>query len=74
LSASFALTDLARSFALFLSKLRAISPLDSQFEPWQLQLAMVATIKQLQIWCIEAGITHASLLNFAVTDGATVVM
>jgi glutamine amidotransferase len=38
-----------------------------------LREAMLETIAQLNAWAKEAGVTEPSLLNFAVTDGQSVV-
>ncbi|KAF7721291.1 hypothetical protein EC973_004967 [Apophysomyces ossiformis] len=64
-------TDSEWAFALFLSFLS--NPNADSFEHQELKNAMVKTIAQLNAWADEAGITEASLLNFAVTDGASVV-
>ncbi|KAI9138656.1 nucleophile aminohydrolase [Paraphysoderma sedebokerense] len=64
-------TDSEWSFGLFLSQLQ--DPLKKVFEPEELKDAMSKTIELLRIWSEEAGITEPSLLNFAVTDGATIV-
>jgi glutamine amidotransferase len=65
-------TDSEWAFAVFLSQLK--TPL--QAEPFchsVLKEAMLKTIAKLNAWGKEAGITEASMMNFAVTDGVSVV-
>ncbi|KAF9201084.1 hypothetical protein BGZ49_008697 [Haplosporangium sp. Z 27] len=65
-------TDSEWAFAVFLSQLK--TPL--QAEPFchsVLKDAMLKTIAKLNAWCKDAGITEASMMNFAVTDGVSVV-
>ncbi|KAG0041583.1 hypothetical protein BGZ83_001623, partial [Gryganskiella cystojenkinii] len=65
-------TDSEWAFAVFLSQLE--SPL--QAEPFchvKLKEAMFKTIQKLNQWAKDAGIHEASMLNFAVTDGCSVV-
>ncbi|KAG0168529.1 hypothetical protein DFQ30_004627 [Apophysomyces sp. BC1015] len=64
-------TDSEWAFALFLSFLS--NPNADTFEHHELKHAMIKTIAQLNAWAEEAGIVEPSLLNFAVTDGASVV-
>ncbi|KAI8138952.1 nucleophile aminohydrolase [Fennellomyces sp. T-0311] len=64
-------TDSEWAFALFLSFLA--NPKADTFDHQELKSAMLKTIAQLNEWADEAGITEPSLLNFAVTDGASVV-
>ncbi|CAB4433339.1 unnamed protein product [Rhizophagus irregularis] len=64
-------TDSEWAFALFLNQLR--DPQAERFDHETLKKAMLKTIEQLNIWAEEAGITEPSLLNFAVTDGCSVV-
>ncbi|RIA92702.1 nucleophile aminohydrolase [Glomus cerebriforme] len=64
-------TDSEWAFALFLNQLS--NPEADNFDYKTLKTAMLKTIEQLNIWADEAGITEPSLLNFAVTDGCTVV-
>ncbi|KAI9010890.1 nucleophile aminohydrolase [Phycomyces nitens] len=64
-------TDSEWAFALFLSFLA--NPKAERFEHQELKEAMVKTIAQLNAWTEEEGIKEPSLLNFAVTDGASVV-
>ncbi|ORZ19903.1 nucleophile aminohydrolase [Absidia repens] len=59
------------AFALFLSFLS--NPEADHFEHQELKEAMIKTIGQLNAWAEELGITEPSLLNFAVTDGDSVV-
>ncbi|CAO3596789.1 unnamed protein product [Absidia cylindrospora] len=59
------------AFALFLSFLS--NPEADHFEHQELKDAMIKTIGQLNAWAEELGITEPSLLNFAVTDGDSVV-
>ncbi|KAF9400661.1 hypothetical protein BGX21_003770 [Mortierella sp. AD011] len=65
-------TDSEWAFAVFLNNLK--TPL--QVEPFchsVLKDAMLKTIAQLNAWGKDAGITEASMMNFAVTDGVSVV-
>ncbi|KAF9186229.1 hypothetical protein BGZ51_002177 [Haplosporangium sp. Z 767] len=65
-------TDSEWAFAVFLSHLKT----PKQTEPFchsDLKDAMLKTIAKLNAWAKEAGITEASMLNFAVTDGVSVV-
>ncbi|ORY97807.1 nucleophile aminohydrolase [Syncephalastrum racemosum] len=64
-------TDSEWAFALFLSFLA--NPNADSFEYQELREAMLKTIAQLNAWAEEAGINEPSLLNFAVTDGSSVV-
>ncbi|KAI8578163.1 hypothetical protein K450DRAFT_266181 [Umbelopsis ramanniana AG] len=64
-------TDSEWSFALFLNFLK--NPDADTFDYVELKEAMLKTISQLNEWAEEAGITEPSLLNFAVTDGESVV-
>ncbi|KAF9961194.1 hypothetical protein BGZ72_004524 [Mortierella alpina] len=65
-------TDSEWSFAVFLSLLE--SPLQSEpFCYTKLKDAMLRTIEKLNAWAKNAGITEASMMNFAVTDGVSVV-
>ncbi|PIA14190.1 N-terminal nucleophile aminohydrolase [Coemansia reversa NRRL 1564] len=72
-------TDSEHAFALFLSMLE--NPKNrTDFSYQELQQAMLRTIAQLNEWMDEAGINdedsenhEISLLNFAVTDGQSVV-
>ncbi|KAI9279473.1 nucleophile aminohydrolase [Umbelopsis sp. AD052] len=64
-------TDSEWSFALFLNFLK--NPDADSFDYIELKEAMLKTISQLNEWADEAGITEPSLLNFAVTDGESVV-
>ncbi|ORX53215.1 N-terminal nucleophile aminohydrolase [Hesseltinella vesiculosa] len=64
-------TDSEWAFALFLSFLPNIDA--DRFDQTQLKEAMVKTIAQLNAWAEELDITEPSLLNFAVTDGESVV-
>ncbi|KAI8342396.1 nucleophile aminohydrolase [Chlamydoabsidia padenii] len=59
------------AFALFLSFLA--NPDADHFEHQELKEAMIKTINQLNAWAEELEITEPSLLNFAVTDGDSVV-
>ncbi|KAF9959438.1 hypothetical protein BGZ70_008847 [Mortierella alpina] len=65
-------TDSEWAFAVFLSQLKT----PHQAEPFchsVLKDAMLRTIAKLNAWGQEAGITEASMMNFAVTDGVSVV-
>ncbi|KAF9304327.1 hypothetical protein BGZ74_001805 [Mortierella antarctica] len=65
-------TDSEFAFAVFLSQLST----PSQTEPFchsTLKDAMLRTIAKLNAWTKEAGATEVSLMNFAVTDGVSVV-
>ncbi|KAI9317425.1 nucleophile aminohydrolase [Dichotomocladium elegans] len=64
-------TDSEWAFALFLSFLK--NPKAEKFEHQELKEAMLKTIAQLNAWAEELNITEPSLLNFAVTDGESVV-
>ncbi|KAF9562017.1 hypothetical protein EC968_005420 [Mortierella alpina] len=65
-------TDSEWAFAVFLSLLQ--SPLQSEpFCHTKLKDAMLKTIEKLNAWAKDAGITEASMMNFAVTDGVSVV-
>ncbi|KAG0369834.1 hypothetical protein BGZ54_008732 [Gamsiella multidivaricata] len=65
-------TDSEWVFAVFLSQLMA----PRQAEPFchnVLKVAMLRTISKLNAWSKDAGISEASFMNFAVTDGVSVV-
>ncbi|KAG0196846.1 hypothetical protein BGX28_009689 [Mortierella sp. GBA30] len=65
-------TDSEWAFAVFLSQLKT----PQQSEPFchsALKEAMLKTIAKLNAWSRDAGITEASMMNFAVTDGVSVV-
>ncbi|KAJ1976017.1 glutamine amidotransferase subunit [Dimargaris verticillata] len=64
-------TDSEWAFALFLNQLE--DPLSRTFSPEELKDAMLQTIALINRWSKEAGITKSSLLNFAVTDGQSVI-
>ncbi|KAF9356709.1 hypothetical protein BGX26_004865 [Mortierella sp. AD094] len=74
-------TDSEWAFAVFLSQLE--SPRQAEpFSHTELQGAMLKTIQKLNAWCNEARIANnigddmnaeASMLNFAVSDGASIV-
>ncbi|KAG2196212.1 hypothetical protein INT46_001709 [Mucor plumbeus] len=64
-------TDSEWAFALFLSFLK--NPNANSFEHQELKEAMLKTVAQLNAYAEEYNITEPSLLNFAVTDGQTVV-
>ena len=74
-------TDSEWAFAVFLSQLE--SPRQAEpFSHAELQEAMLKTIRKLNVWCNEARIANhiddsvnveASMLNFAVSDGASIV-
>ncbi|KAJ7071076.1 N-terminal nucleophile aminohydrolase [Mycena amicta] len=64
-------TDSEWAFAVFLSKLPDANA--HVFTPEILRRAMLDTIAALNSYAEEAGITEPSLMNFCVTDGATVV-
>ncbi|CAG8444146.1 14940_t:CDS:2 [Gigaspora rosea] len=64
-------TDSEWAFALFLNQLE--DPINGQFDHEMLKIAMLKTIDQLNNWAEEAGIHESSLLNFAVTDGHSVI-
>ncbi|KAI8891423.1 N-terminal nucleophile aminohydrolase [Backusella circina FSU 941] len=64
-------TDSEWAFALFLSFLS--NPDANKFDYQELKQAMLKTVAQLNTWAEEEDITEPSLLNFAVTDGETVV-
>lgn len=64
-------TDSEHAFAVFLHFLEK-PPF--QADAKEMREAMVKTIKQLDIWTMEAGITKPSFYNFAVTNGAEIVV
>ncbi|KAJ2158888.1 glutamine amidotransferase subunit [Coemansia sp. RSA 552] len=64
-------TDSEHAFALFLSMLD--DPSQDTFSYKELRRAMLRTITQLNKWLDAEGVTETSLLNFAVTDGQSVV-
>ncbi|KAJ1723180.1 glutamine amidotransferase subunit, partial [Coemansia biformis] len=65
-------TDSEHAFALFLNMLD--NPEGRvEFSYRELRQAMLDTIAKLNEWLDEAGVTSISLLNFAVTDGQSVV-
>ncbi|KAI9228980.1 MAG: N-terminal nucleophile aminohydrolase [Piptocephalis tieghemiana] len=64
-------TDSEWAFALFLDQLE--DPLNGPFTPAILKAAMLRTIALLNQFAREANVQEPSLLNFAVTDGETVV-
>jgi len=64
-------TDSEHAFALFLNRL------PDHLGDYALEVlaqTMMATIKQLNAWCEEAGMTEPSYYNFAVTDGQHVLV
>lgn len=61
-------TDSEHAFALFQTLLAA----DRDPNPMDLAEALVGTVRLLEEWRREAGVTEPSFLNFAVTDGHTV--
>ncbi|KAI8323773.1 N-terminal nucleophile aminohydrolase [Martensiomyces pterosporus] len=65
-------TDSEHAFALFLNMLDDPEHRD-EFSFRELRQAMLQTIAQLNEWLDEAGVTETSLMNFAVTDGQSVV-
>jgi glutamine amidotransferase len=67
-------TDSEWAFALFLQKLSAHADLLAPSFPYDtLKQAMLEVIAQLNAWAREVGVDEPSLLNFAVTDGYSVV-
>ncbi|KAI7827203.1 nucleophile aminohydrolase [Kickxella alabastrina] len=65
-------TDSENAFALFLNMLE--DPLNrAEFSHKELKQAMLQTIAQLNEWLDDAGVKEMSVMNFAVTDGQTVV-
>lgn len=65
-------TDSELAFAVFLSQLSTPSQ-SNAFCHSTLKEAMLKTIAKLNAWTKEAGATEVSLMNFAVTDGVSVV-
>lgn len=63
-------TDSEHAFAVFLN--RIADPM-ANYSPEVLRRALVETIRQLETWNREAGITQPSYYNFALTDGNTVL-
>jgi len=49
-------------------------PFDAHFTLDELRVAMVQTIAQINRWQDEAGVTEASLMNFAVSTGSYVLV
>ncbi|KAG9411941.1 hypothetical protein AC1031_017579 [Aphanomyces cochlioides] len=66
-------TDSEHCFALFLTHLEELGPLDQEFSGKDMRRAMGKTIRTINSLCHAAGVTEPSLLNFAVTDGDTLV-
>ncbi|KAA1074463.1 hypothetical protein PGT21_006190 [Puccinia graminis f. sp. tritici] len=67
-------TDSEWAFALFLNELSKVAdPKSVSFPYTLLKETMLQTIKRIRELCIQAGISEPSLLNFAVTDGQSVV-
>ncbi|KNZ53873.1 hypothetical protein VP01_3112g2 [Puccinia sorghi] len=77
-------TDSEWAFALFLNELSKVcngifydkivaDPKSGSFPYTLLKETMLQTIKQIRELCNQAGISEPSLLNFAVTDGQSVV-
>lgn len=67
-------TDSEWAFALFLNELSQVTdPTSSSFPYTVLKEIMLRTIKKIKELCIQAEIDEPSLLNFAVTDGNSVV-
>lgn len=64
-------TDSEHAFAVFLDLL---GPRMEDYSVDVLQDTMVATIRKLDAWSAEAGVAGPSFYNFAVTDGANVVV
>ncbi|KAK9717339.1 glutamine amidotransferase subunit [Basidiobolus ranarum] len=64
-------TDSECAFALFLNQLE--DPKGPRHTPEELKEALLQTISLLNEWTREIGITEPSLMNFAVTDGKTVI-
>lgn len=65
-------TDSELAFAVFLSQLSTPSQ-SNAFCHTTLKEAMLKTIAKLNAWTKEVGATEVSLMNFAVTDGVSVV-
>ncbi|MBW0551878.1 hypothetical protein O181_091593, partial [Austropuccinia psidii MF-1] len=67
-------TDSEWAFALFLNELSKVAdPQSSSFAFTTLRETMLLTIKKIKDLCVHAGITEPCLLNFAVTDGKSVI-
>ncbi len=64
-------TDSEHAFAVFLNFLDK-SPFEADAKA--MRSALVKTIKQLDGWTLEAGIKNPSFYNFAVTNGAEIVV
>ncbi|KAK9720613.1 glutamine amidotransferase subunit [Basidiobolus ranarum] len=64
-------TDSECAFALFLNQLE--NPESPYHTPEELKEAMLQMIALLNKWTREVGVTEPSLMNFAVTDGRTVI-
>lgn len=61
------------SFALFLTILDKMSPIEEPCSPTTMRHALIQTIREIYKLCREFQIEEASLLNFAVSDGETLV-
>ncbi|WAQ89871.1 hypothetical protein PtA15_11A563 [Puccinia triticina] len=67
-------TDSEWAFALFLNELSKIAdPKAARFGCEQLKATMLLTLAKLKRWWMEAGEAEPSRMNFALTDGHTVV-
>ena len=67
-------TDSEWSFSLFLQHLSLLTDVEAtSFNYKILQQAVMNTIKSINEWSEDAGITEPSLLNFCVTDGKSII-
>ena len=66
-------SDSSHCFGLFLTEVLKEGPLSSSLSPLQLQGAMSRTLARLEEMCAANGVEDGSMLNFCVTDGATVL-
>ena len=67
-------TDSEHCFAVFITEIeRVVDNVYAEAPPEVIQACIIRTIHLLDGWAAQLGITEASTLNFAVTDGRTVV-
>ena len=66
-------TDSENVFYLFLNQFDDPTDTTTPIEPAMLRRHMETTIRLINQMCIEEGVTEESLMNFAVTDGESVL-
>lgn len=64
-------TDSEWAFAMFLNQLP--DPLHGKYSTDEVKAAVLKTVALLDEWSKEAGITEISLMNFAVSDGQSII-